>query len=345
MAQRPREKPTRREDPGSDGNDCVQMTGQGRNSRELKKEGLWRGRRAHAVKVLFSLLLALLLAWLRTDAAAPQASPQGSQENQASTGPFKLLTQSRGFILQFVSDGKTKQVAIPRDWLIPPQDEKDDESYYVTSFHYDKGVSSFPIGNGRMGLHFSSYEIQAEGSAQGAAGRDVFLIFDPKTSAVSRGGIERGITKERIRSQGCFEASMEHYFLADVDGDGLTDIGVVKEELLCLPKQDADGEAIVGPFYKKHQIVWYVFEENAWKLEPNFSGKFPEHYPELPLIGIDKSPVDFVGCTLWQSCDRTKWPSEENDQQRKELAPEPIAGTAAVPSRLPETVCRFCVLE
>jgi hypothetical protein len=262
MAQRPREKPTRREDPGSDENDCVQMTGQGRNSRELKKEGLWRGRRAHAAKVLFSLLLALVLAWLRTDAAAPQAS----------TGPFKLLTQSRGFILQFVSDGKTKQVAIPRDWLIPPQDEKDDESYYVTSFHYDKGVSSFPIGNGRMGLHFSSYEIQAEGSAQAAAGRDVFLIFDPKTSAVSRGGIERGITKERIRSQGCFEASMEHYFLADVDGDGLTDIGVVKEELLCLPKQDADGEAIVGPFYKKHQIVWYVFEENAWKLEPNFSG-------------------------------------------------------------------------
>lgn len=54
MAQRPREKPTRREDPGSDENDCVQMTGQGRNSRELKKEGLWRGRRAHAVKVLFS---------------------------------------------------------------------------------------------------------------------------------------------------------------------------------------------------------------------------------------------------------------------------------------------------
>ena len=146
--------------------------------------------------------------------------------------------------MQFVSDGKTKQVAIPRDWLIPPQDEKDDESYYVTSFHYDKGVSSFPIGNGRMGLHFSSYEIQAEGSAQGAAGRDVFLIFDPKTSAVSRGGIERGITKERIRSQGCFEASMEHYFLADVDGDGLTDIGVVKEELLCLPKQDADGEQL-----------------------------------------------------------------------------------------------------
>ena len=236
------------------------------------------------------------------------SSPSAPRNPPVSTDRFQLIARPRDFALQFVSDGKIKQIAIPRDWLIPPKDEKDEEGTYVTSFHYDKVVSSFPVGNGRMGLHLSSYEIQAEGSAQAAAGRDVFLIFDPKSSVVFRGGIERGVTKQRVRSRGCFEASAEHYFLADVDGDGLTDIGVVKEELQCLERAEAPVDTIVGPFYKKYPVVWRVFREDGWKPEPSFLGKFPEHYLELPLIGIDRNPVDFVGCALWRTCDRTKWP-------------------------------------
>jgi hypothetical protein len=253
-----------------------------------------------------------------------QTLMQGPQKPAISSDQFKLLTRPKDFALQFVSNGKTRQVSVPRDWLVRPEEKQAEEGNYVSSFLYGTLVTSFPIGNGKIGLQLSSYEIQAEGSAQAAAGRDVFLIFDPKSSAVFRGGIERGITKERVRSQGCFEASMEHYFLADVDSDGFADIGVVKEELQCLTKSDADGDTIIGPFYKNHQVVWYVFKENAWKLEPNFSGKFPEHYLELPLIGIDRSPVDFVGCNLWQTCDRTKWPTGEKDQRRKELAPERV---------------------
>ncbi len=265
-----------------------------------------------AKTILLSLPVLLAWAWLGAEQAGPQAFSQHPEENQISKAEFRLLTQPRGFLLQFVSNRKTKQVAIPRDWLIPPQEEKDEESNYVTSFHYDKEVSSFPIGNGRMGLHLSSYEIQAEGSAQAAAGRDVFLIFDPASSAVFRGGIERGVTKERVRSQGCFTASAESYFLGDVNGDGLTDIGVVKEELECVQsKKREDVDLIVGPFYKQHPVVWYVFKEKAWKLEPSFSGKFPEHYQELPFIGIERSPVDVVGCNLWKTCDRTKWPTAQ----------------------------------
>ena len=249
---------------------------------------------------------------------------QGPQKPAISSDQFKLLTRPKDFALQFLSNGKTRQISVPRDWLVPPEEKKAEEGNYVSSFLYGTPVTSFPIGNGKIGLQLSSYEIQAEGSAQAAAGRDVFLIFDPKSSAVFRGGIERGITKERVRSQGCFEASIERYFLADVDSDGFTDIGVVKEELQCLTKSDADGDTIIGPFYKNHQVVWYVFKKNVWKLEPNFSGKFPEHYLELPLLGIDRSPVDFVGCNLWQTCDRTKWPTGEKDQPRKELAPERV---------------------
>jgi hypothetical protein len=265
-----------------------------------------------AKKILFSLFLLLAWAWLSTEPAGVQASSERPKEDEISTTQFKLLAQPRGFILQFASKGKTKQVAIPRNWLIPPQEEKDEELDYVSSFHYDQEVSSFPIGNGRTGLHISSYAIQEEGSAHAAAGRDVFLILDAASAGVSRGGIERGVTKERVRSEGCFTASAERYLLADVDGDGLTDIGVVKEELQCVQsKKRQDVDLIVGPFYKQDPVVWYVFRENAWKLQPSFSGKFPEHYQELPLIGIDRSPVDYVGCTLWRTCDRTKWPTEE----------------------------------
>ena len=256
----------------------------------------------------------LLWILVGSGAASLQTSSTGSQKPAFSTDRFKLLTQPRGFVLQFVSNGKTKQAAIPRDWLIPPAEEKNEEFNYVSSFHYDQEVASFPIGNGRTGLHLSSYEIQEEGSAQAAAGRDIFLIFDPRSLGVFRGGIERGVTKERVRSQGCFAASAENYFVGDVDGDGLTDVGVVKEELQCVQsKKRQDVDLIVGPFYKQDPVVWYVFKGKAWKLEPSFTGKFPEQYQELPFIGIDRSPVDVVGCNLWRTCDRAKWPNGESD--------------------------------
>jgi hypothetical protein len=242
----------------------------------------------------------------------PQTSLQSPQKSDLSTDQFKLLTRPRDFALQFVSNGKSRQIPIPRDWLVPPDEEKGEEGNYVSSFLYGNQVTSFPIGNGKIGLQLSSYEIQKEGLAQAAAGRDVFLIFDPASSAVFRGGIERGITKERVRSQGCFAAKADNYYLADVNGDGLTDIGVAKEELECVQsKKRQDVDLIVGPFYKEYPIAWYVFKGNGWQLDLNFSGKFPEKYLELPLIGMDISPVDVVGCNLWRTCDRTKWPTEE----------------------------------
>ena len=246
-----------------------------------------------------------------------QSSMQGPAKPTFSTRQFTLISQPREFALQFMANGKRRQISVPRDWLVPPEQEKDEEGNYVTSFQFDKEVSSFPIGNGQTGLHLSSYTIQKEGSAQATAGRDVFLIFDPKSSEVFRGGIDRGTTKERVRSQGCFSAKGEKYFLADVNGDGLIDIGVIKEDLECRQsKERQDVDLIVGPFYKQDSIAWYVFRGNAWKFEPSFSGKFPEHYRELPLMGIDVSPVDVVGCNIWRTCDRTKWPTDKNEQQR-----------------------------
>ena len=109
----------------------------------------------------------------------------------------------------------------------------------------------------------------------------------------------------------------ERYFLADVDGDGMTDIGVVKEELECFPSRDQkrDVDFVDGPFYKQEPVAWFVFNKNSWKFEPSWSGRFPTHYQELPLIGIEKTPVDYVGCGLWKTCDRAKWPRAKKTRE------------------------------
>jgi hypothetical protein len=83
------------------------------------------------------------------------------------------------------------------------------------------GNPVFAIGDGRTGLHISSYAVQVGGSAQAASGRDVFLIFDPKTLEVRKGGVRRGITKGRLTDRGCFAAKSEHYLIGDIHRDGL----------------------------------------------------------------------------------------------------------------------------
>jgi hypothetical protein len=269
-----------------------------------------RIRRRSTITRCFVLSMTVTgLVLVLTHLAHPRALP-------ISTAQFELLTVPHGFALQFSTNGKTTQVAIPRDWLVPPQEEKEEKDWYVSPFHYDQVISSFPIGNGQMGLHLSSYEIQKEGSAHGALGKDVFLIFDPASMQVFKGGLERGMTKGHVRDEGCFRAKAERYFLADVDGDGVTDIGVVKEELECFPTKDQQDEDFMeGPFYRREPVVWYIFRNNNWKLEPSLSGKFPKHYQELPLIGIEITPVDYVGCDLWKTCDRTKWPKAKKTQE------------------------------
>lgn len=218
--------------------------------------------------------------------------------------------QPRGFLLQFVSDGKIKRVAIPRNWLIPQDVEKEEEEgAYVSSFNYDSQVQSFPIGNGRIGLHLSSYDFAKGGTSYAAAGRDVFLVFDPMSQKILQGGLRSGITKGRGRAEGCLSAAVEHYYLADVDGDGLTDIGALREEFQCIDGAGRYGN-IAGPFYKQDPVAWYLFKNDGWEPEPSFLGKVPERLQELPLIGIGRTPADVVACGLSPNCDRAKWPHE-----------------------------------
>ena len=191
------------------------------------------------------------------------------------------------------TDEQQEKIIIPRGWLDP---QEDSENGYVSSCNYDETVTSFNIGNGRIGLHLSSYEIQQEGSAQAAAGRDVFLVYHSENHSIHPGIIDLGVTKERVRSMGWY-AKNSRFLLSDMNNDGLIDIGIIKEELECLQfiEQKDGTDYLDRPSYKIYPNLWYIFKDDRWVLVDSLNGKVPSiSYRELPLIGLIKTPVDFI---------------------------------------------------
>jgi hypothetical protein len=123
-------------------------------------------------------------------------------------------------------------------------------------------------------------------------GNQFFLSLHP-------GLIGSGITKERDWEGECFHALMNHFVIGDADGDGLMDIGIVKEEIQC-PSEDDDwfGARL------QHAMGWYLFLADGGK--PAETGD-PERFLELPLIGMTSSPVEFGAVINWHSYDPAKW--------------------------------------
>lgn len=258
--------------------------------------------------------------------SAPSFAQQVTAKDHAiavSTHQFTLQREGDNFFLQPLPlAAKHPRIAIPKDWLVPP-DDTDDEDSPVDSFNYDRQVTSFPIGNGAIGLRLSSFDAMTEGSMEAAEGRDVLLIYDPSEGKLRLGGLDLGITKERYRVHGCFRAQMVHLLVADTNKDGLADIGAVKEEIWCPEIGDDEDEVPDGPaerkklpseltnivemhLYEQHNVIWYVYTPQGWKLDPDETG-MPDTFSELPLTGIELSPVDFVGEILWNSFDPKSW--------------------------------------
>jgi len=254
-------------------------------------------------------VLALVAAGCGCAAELP-ATQNKSAEQVISTGQFKLVSEPERFVLHVSLPERQAQIIIPRDWLIPPEEEKEEADHYVSSFHYDSQVTLFAIGNGQIGLHLSSYEVNDEGSAAAAAGRDVFLIYDPRKSVVLKGLMHLGISKQRVRTDGCPTAKAAHFLVADINGDDLTDLGAVSEELKC----DREDDISPRPLYTQAPIHWYVFQpgthpfgQPGWELDSSYAGKLPKHYSELPLIGMTMGPVDYFAFRLWGSYDPSTW--------------------------------------
>ena len=115
------------------------------------------------------------------------------------------------------------------------------------------------------------------------------------------GNLNLGVTKERLQDGGRFPAKMTHFPLADVNYDGLTDVGVIQEEISCGP-EDSYGEP-GPPFYEQRRVHWYVYTSNVWSEDTNHVTKFPERFAELPLLGIQMGPVDDVANVIWGNSD------------------------------------------
>jgi hypothetical protein len=230
----------------------------------------------------------------------------------ASTGTGKVLFDLKIFTLEHEGKGYTLhadnglKVSVPAEWLEPPQEARPDTQPSFSSFnHYHRQVTAFPIGDGRIGLHLSSYEIQNGDPAQAAAGRDVFLLFDPKSGTLRHGGMRLGITKDRVRVERRVFATAHTFFIGDVNGDRVLDLGVVKEKITWKKRPNGvqPGQRLADtaePSYEQHPIRWYVLAADRWTYQPQYDGIFPkEEYHKLPLIGLVKSPVDLVDETIY----------------------------------------------
>jgi hypothetical protein len=244
------------------------------------------------VKKKYAWIMIHLLTFILT--VPPVVAKSGNDLLTVDANHFELFGDQHNYSLQY---GKDERLIIPLEWLIPPDEVQEDDQSYVSSFDYDKHVTSFQIGDGRIGLHLSSYKIQEGGSANAAAGRDVFLVFDPINTNLYRGGLKLGITKSRVRSMGCPFATFYFFVIGDINHDGLIDIGATKEEVWCEWRYDEekDIDKLFGPFYEKRPIQWYIYSDAHWKYEPSFKGQYPHtNYLTLPLINLAKSPVDFI---------------------------------------------------
>jgi hypothetical protein len=227
------------------------------------------------------------------------ASAQGSRESPLSDDRYVLACGDDGCELR---DARTSQrhLSVPTEWLIPHQAAEEERDNIVSSFAYDEPVTTFEMGRSLTGVHISSYDIQGEGSAQAAAGRDVFLIVDVRANRLVPGLVDLGITKARGRHIGCFRAHATAFLLADIDDDGVLDIGAEREEIECheVTRVEEDGslsDGIDGPYYLRHPVHWHTFHSGGWRYDAKLDGRFPRlSYWELPLIGIAKTPVDFV---------------------------------------------------
>ena len=240
--------------------------------------------------------LALAVSLVILDAVPVSSAAAQSAETTSPAQQFRLEQTNGKFSLRVQSAGRTSRIRIPREWLIPPEEEQAEEDNYVSSFHYTEGVGSFPIGNGEVGIHLSSYAIAHEGSSGAAAGRDVFLVLEPDSRQLRPGLLQLGVTEERVRSEGCWRARAAHFLFADVNDDGLNDIGVVREQIDCSS-------------YLQYPPEYYVFSAGTWKLDSGYAQTWPERWSELPLLGIKMTPVDFVGNARWHTYDPARWGS------------------------------------
>ena len=183
---------------------------------------------------------------------------------------------------------------MPRAWLKPAAALAEEENTYVSSLEWGRPVTAFALGDGRVGLHLSSYTIASEGSAMAAAGRDLFLIHDPGAKRLLL-GLDLGETKGRVRVDGCFSAWYHRFQLGDVDCDGRLDLGVVEERIDCNDDENEEETPYLVPSLRIGELRWFVLGDEGWRERPGLAGRLACFgMRAFPPLGVAQSPVDWV---------------------------------------------------
>ena len=171
--------------------------------------------------------------------------------------------------------------------------EKRRKRISVSSLNYHRNVTSFDVGDGRIGIHVSSSEYSR-------TARRRLPPAVTRFSCSSRAALQAArrphqswhVHQVRERAGGCFAASHSSFLLSDINGDGLLDIRVAREKLTC---QEVGQNSVERPFYEEDPIRWYVLNGSEWKYDQGLDRRLPGgRFSALPLIGITTSPIDYV---------------------------------------------------
>ena len=176
-------------------------------------------------------------------------------------------------------------------------DHNDDQRVedYIDINQWEHKVISFTIEPSILGIYISSYDIQERGSQQAAGGQDRFMVLDLRSGKLNQDGLDLGKTKQRYRFMGMDYATSHNIYLADVNQNGLLDIGVMQEDITWYREDSEFCPVREGPFYCTKPTRWFIFSINGWHESQNTKKKLTEMGAvKIPLIGITKTPVDYT---------------------------------------------------
>ncbi|MBN1959673.1 MAG: hypothetical protein JW841_01895 [Deltaproteobacteria bacterium] len=96
----------------------------------------------------------------------------------SNTTRFKLERQTNSSDYQLFDQLYNRRLVIPFKWLTKEQSESDDLiAPVVAAENFATKTNWFAAGNGRIGIHLSSYDIQNGGSLQLAEGRVLLIRY------------------------------------------------------------------------------------------------------------------------------------------------------------------------
>ncbi len=201
------------------------------------------------------------------------------------TVQFRLQQSGSRTEIRHVGRDATREVSVSAAWLRGT--DEDDEIAMV----FDTSVIAATVDAHRTLLLLQSYEIVTEGGSAQAAGRDVFLVFDSADSMLTPFALGPRLARGRNRGAGCWTAWDTSYIVADVNGDGVRDLGVTQREVRCDPPEDGQpgrSARTVDP------VRWWVSSaDGGWTEQDAYDGLLPPERLVLPSR-LAKQPVDFV---------------------------------------------------